>query len=238
MLGISFIRQYFKQKTMIQFYQNFITKGDLCFDIGANIGERTDCFVKLGAKVITVEPQSTCFTILTEKYRNSPQVKALQVAVGSSEREDVLMICEESNECTTLSKEFVATYTAFSGLHWTKTEKINVITLDSLCERFGMPKFCKLDVEGYESEVLLGLSKPIPYICFEFNYPMLEDTLKCLHILSSLYDYQCNFFIYEKMELVLKEWMPISDFRSRLRQIIHSNMLTGEIIVRKKEGKE
>lgn len=219
---------------MIQFYKKFITKGDLCFDIGANIGERTDCFIKLGAKVITVEPQSTCFNILSQKYRNYPQVKILQVAVGSSEREDILMICEESNECTTLSKDFIATYSAFSGLHWTKTEKVKVITLDNLCESFGTPQFCKLDVEGYESEVLLGLSNPIPYICFEFNYPLLEDTLKCLHTLSLLSDYQCNFFIYEKMELVLNEWMSISDFSNQLRQIIRSDMLTGEIIVRRK----
>jgi len=37
------------------------------------------------------------------------------------------------------------------------------------------------------------------------------------------------------MQLVLKEWMPISDFRSQLRQIIRSNILTGEIIVREKD---
>lgn len=219
---------------MIQFYEKCITKGDLCFDIGANIGERTDCFIKLGAKVITIEPQSTCFTIITQKYQKFPQVKALQVAVGSSESEGVLRICDESNECTTLSNEFIATYTAFSGLNWTKTEKVKVITLDNLCKEFGIPKLCKIDVEGYESEVLLGLSNPIPFICFEFNYPMLEDTLKCLHTLSLLSDYQCNFIIYEKMELVLNEWMPISDFRNQLRQIIRSDMLTGEIIVRKK----
>lgn len=142
------------------------------------------------------------------------------------------MICDETNECTTLSKKFIATYTKFSGLNWTQTEKVTVITLDKLCKEFGVPQFCKIDVEGYESEVLLGLSYPIPYICFEFNYPMLSDTLKSLDVLHLLGDYECNFFRYEEMKLVLTEWLPISDFRRKLTQIIHADMLTGEIIVR------
>jgi hypothetical protein len=41
----------------LTFYRNFIRNGDLCFDIGANIGTRTEAFLELGAKVVAVEPQ-------------------------------------------------------------------------------------------------------------------------------------------------------------------------------------
>ncbi len=215
---------------MINFYRKFISEGDLCFDLGANKGERTDCFLKLGAKVISVEPQRSCFNALQKKYGNCKQVDVLHCAVGSGEREDELMICDETDECSTFSKEFVSAYSNISKLHWNKTEKISVTTLESLCATFGLPKFCKIDVEGYESEVLLSLKTPIKFICFEFNRPLLYDTVKCLEILDLLGNYQCNYIKYESMKLVLREWLPAKEFQKQLEQFITPEILTGEII--------
>jgi hypothetical protein len=33
------------------FYSQFIRQNDLCFDIGANLGNQTDAFLKLGVRV-------------------------------------------------------------------------------------------------------------------------------------------------------------------------------------------
>jgi hypothetical protein len=41
----------------LTFYRQFIRPGDLCFDIGANVGHKTEMFLSLGARVISVEPQ-------------------------------------------------------------------------------------------------------------------------------------------------------------------------------------
>lgn len=215
---------------MLSFYKQFIFKGDLCFDIGANIGERTDYFLKLGAKVVAVEPQNTCYQLLKTKYKNKP-VEVLKCAIGSNEREDELMICDESNECSSLSKDFVTAYSSISGFHWRSAEKIKVTTLENLCKQYGVPKFCKIDVEGYESEVLLGLKSKIKFICFEFNKPLLKDTIKSLEILDTIGNYQCNFIKYEYMNLVLNEWMPIKEFLKEMEHIITPDILTGEIIL-------
>ena len=43
-----------RQKKLINFYSQFIKKGDLCFDIGAHRGKLKDIFLKLGARVIAV----------------------------------------------------------------------------------------------------------------------------------------------------------------------------------------
>ncbi|NEU07708.1 FkbM family methyltransferase [Flavihumibacter sp. R14] len=227
---LKFLRNFRRQRQMINFYKAFIKEGDLCFDIGANIGERTNCFLKLGAKVITLEPQSSCFAVLQSKYRNNKQVKLIRSAAGSEEKEDQLMICDETDECSTLSKEFINSYSAISGLNWNKTEKVKVITLESLCRSYGVPKLCKIDVEGYESEVMRGLQSPIKYICFEFNRALLSDTSKSLEILGTLGNYRCNFIKYEIMSLVSEEWLPLEEFRSKLDQIITPDILTGEIV--------
>ena len=45
------------EEKRFNFYSGFINKGNICFDIGANYGNRTEVFLKLGSEVIAVEPQ-------------------------------------------------------------------------------------------------------------------------------------------------------------------------------------
>lgn len=141
------------------------------------------------------------------------------------------MICDEYDECSTLSAQFINTYGKLANLNWSKTEKVNVTTIENVCQQYGTPTFCKIDVEGYESEVFLGLKRPIKYICFEFNKALLKDTVKCLKLLSLLGNYHCNYIKYEKMKLVLDNWKPIDEFLNNFKKIIPSDLLTGEIIV-------
>ena len=61
-------------KKRITFYSQFIKKGNLCFDIGANVGNRAEVFLEIGAKVIAVEPQSKCVKVLNEKFGNNENI--------------------------------------------------------------------------------------------------------------------------------------------------------------------
>ena len=54
----------FNESRLKQFYGQFITKGDLCFDVGAHLGNRSNAWLKLGAKVVAVEPQPQCIRYL------------------------------------------------------------------------------------------------------------------------------------------------------------------------------
>ena len=226
-----FIRKRLKQREMINFYKQFVTDGDLCFDIGANIGERTNCFLHLGASVVAVEPQSSCMITLEQKFSLNNKVKIIHKAVGAAKGNADLFLCDETHECSTLSPDFISVFSKISGFNWNKKVEIEVTTLDDLCEAFGTPKFCKIDVEGFESQVFLGLKKPIPYICFEFNQPFLKDTIKGLQILSLIGPAKCNFVKYEHMNLVLKDWISTDEFINRFDQLITDDILTGEIIV-------
>ena len=72
-------RQWQKQKgrqkravkdlqTKTKFYSKLIQNGDLCFDVGANVGNRTEAFLKLGARIVAVEPQPECIAVLNELH--------------------------------------------------------------------------------------------------------------------------------------------------------------------------
>jgi predicted RNA methylase len=43
-----------------EFYSQFVSSGDLVFDVGANVGNRSKIFSRLGARVIAFEPQPAC----------------------------------------------------------------------------------------------------------------------------------------------------------------------------------
>jgi FkbM family methyltransferase len=227
----NFIRSSLKKREMINFYKKFINENDLCFDIGANIGERTEIFLKIGAETVSIEPQTGCIELLKKKFGENKRLKILQYAVGSFEKEDELMICDENSECSTLSKDFISAYAELSRFHWQKKEKINVTTLDKLFELYGTPKFCKIDVEGYESEVFLGMKKPAKYIAFEFNKLLLNDTAKSLDIIKNLGSCRCNFIKYETMNLILDKWVPVQEFRDNLNSFISPDTWTGEIFL-------
>jgi hypothetical protein len=46
------------------FFEGFLSKGELCFDVGANVGNRITPFLQIGAKVVAVEPQEPCYNLL------------------------------------------------------------------------------------------------------------------------------------------------------------------------------
>jgi FkbM family methyltransferase len=168
---------------------------------------------------------------MRKRFGNNNNLEILQYAAGSSEREAYLMICKESSECSTLSQDFITAYGELSGFHWEKREKIRVTTLEKLFSLYGIPAFCKIDVEGYEPEVFLGMKKAVRFISFEFNKLLLKDTIKSLDILQSFGRSDCNFIKYEIMNLAMDKWIPINEFREKFNSFITPDIWTGEIIV-------
>src|SRR5207302_1933850 len=75
-----------------QFYSQFIKTGDLCFDIGANVGDRTEVFSKLGANTIAVEPQDSCIECLRRRFRTDRKTSIVQTALGKSEGRAEMML--------------------------------------------------------------------------------------------------------------------------------------------------
>src|SRR5947199_309021 len=62
--------------------------------------------------------------------------------------------------------------------------EVEVTTLDTLIAAHGEPRFCKIDVEGFELEVLGGLTRRLPYLSLEFNRGQGEQLDACLDYLE------------------------------------------------------
>ena len=146
------------------FYSNILDRGDLCFDIGANNGARTDIFLSIGARVVCVEPQPQCVERLTNKYFTNKRVVIVPKGLSESPSIMPLSICQKAETLSTFSDKWKTG--RFRDFKWDQTVNITMTTLDNLIDEFGIPKFCKIDVEGFEYPVLMGLTLPIPIVSF------------------------------------------------------------------------
>lgn len=159
--------------TLSRFYSHFISKESLCFDIGANVGDVTEIFLALGARVISVEPQTVCLRALQRRYGTNPNVSIVGKAVAEEPGNTELYVCEYNSGISTMSPRWVK-QSRYAGLFkWNKTVSIETVTLDSLIDSYGLPQFCKIDVEGFERQVLSGLTHCIPFVSFEFRVECL-----------------------------------------------------------------
>lgn len=213
-------RQIHHDKVMRNFYSQFTSPGDLVFDVGANIGNRTKIFLELGLKVVAIEPQDECVNTLKSLFRGNDNLTIIQKVLGSSEGEAELMICD-SNTISSLSQDWIAAVKSsgrFADHSWDKKKIIPMTTLDNLISQYGTPSFIKIDVEGFEYQVLTGLSKPVNYISLEFATEYLKATFNCIDHLESLGDAIFNYSLGESMKLELDKYIQAKEIKDILNK--------------------
>ncbi len=176
----------------IAFYKQIINENDLCIDVGANIGDKTNVFRTLGARVIAIEPQSKCIKILNKKYKADKAVTILNLGVSDCEGEMELSICDYANTISTMSDKWKNEGRFSDTAEWNKTETVKVSTLDNILAKYGHPKYIKIDVEGFELNVLRGLNKPVNHISFEFTKEFLPETTQIFKHLEKLGKFSVN----------------------------------------------
>ncbi|MBN2350335.1 MAG: FkbM family methyltransferase [Bacteroidales bacterium] len=218
------------EKEQLVFYSAFVKPGTLCFDIGANVGDKTGLFRKLGAKVVAVEPQKKCCKIITKKFGNDTNVILINKGLGAEEKEMEISICEDANTISTMSEKW-KTEGRFAGKYtWDKKEIVQLTTLDILIKEYGIPDYCKIDVEGFELEVLEGLTQPLPLLSFEFTAEFFNDAEKCLNHLQQLGNIEVNFFM-EPGKFLFSKYATPENIIHKIKTINDKN-LTGDFFVK------
>lgn len=222
-----------KEEKRTHFYSQFIANGDLCFDVGANIGNRTKPFLNLGAKVVAVEPQKACCNILKENFGD--QITIIQKGVGDEIGEKDFYEAD-SPIISSFSEEWIEQVKKdrFKGFNWNEPIKLGITTLDAMIAEYGKPAFVKVDVEGFELEVFKGLSQPVKAMSFEYTIPEQTDiAVACIRQAEKV-NKKATFNISkrESLKLALKEWISADEMCDLLhtKEIIESK--AGDIYIR------
>ena len=199
---------------MRQFYSQLLPRGAQVFDIGANVGTMTTIFASLGAKVIAVEPNPDCATHI-ERTTSRDAVQVLQAAVGERTGTAELQISDRKDKMSSLSTPWREAVTkgnqSYAGL-WNRKLTVPMVTLDSLIQRYQLPFYIKIDVEGYEGQVLQALSTCPPLLSFEFNTTFLEPALRALD--NRIFDRASfNYTLIDPVKFELATWVSRDELR-------------------------
>lgn len=170
-------------------FKELINPADVVIEVGGHIGFIAVYFATLAKKgrVIVFEPGSNNLPYLRSNTKNYPNLQIVESAVGdvSGEIEFYLEdITGQNNSVLANYSTFKANAkSAFSTYSYTKCV-VPMVALNKFCGQNGVvPQFIKIDVEGFENNVLLGMSElleKIQPICMVEVTEQREQIFNCL----------------------------------------------------------
>ena len=184
-------------KDNIDFFKQFLSKGDLAIDIGTNIGHMTiPMSIVTGLKGLTIgfDPNPYVFEILSENIKlnlDKTNIVAFNYAISDLDDEFYYHSSEASFNNGGISKEKNSKHGKFS-----LSTKIKGVNLEGFLEKkypeiIDKLKLVKIDTEGYDKEIIRSISNLLakykPHViteCFNDNTP--EERFEQFNLLDQL----------------------------------------------------
>jgi FkbM family methyltransferase len=192
----------------VDLYRELVPSGALCFDVGANIGEKSEALLRAGAgRVVAFEPNPRVLPELRARCGGWKNWTLVEAALGSAPGLATLYARERHGQSGLLKD--------WEKSRVNETFDVPILTLDAAIQYFGRPFFCKIDVEGWELEVMKGLNQPIPLMSLEFH--LIEQdiarTQACLERLERFGPGAVNVTPAETATFHFTEWHRLDRFR-------------------------
>jgi len=138
-------------------------------DLGANVGMSGEYFRNIGFRggIVSFEPVARYYRQLADKASRDPRWWCEQAAVGDVEGELEIGVSGEGGAASSFLEPTDHFAENAPGLRYVGREKVRVTTVDSVIDRYyprGDRLFLKLDVQGYERQVLAGARATLPRV--------------------------------------------------------------------------
>jgi FkbM family methyltransferase len=139
---------------------------DIIMDVGANQGQYAEFIRTLGyaGEIVSFEPLSSAHKLIKKKSEKDPLwTVAERMAIGSKDEESKINISENSVSSSILSV-LDAHLVLAPKSSVVSTEPVSIRRIDSIAEQYLNPEsnmFIKIDVQGFERNVLQGATKTL-----------------------------------------------------------------------------
>lgn len=183
------------EKTLLKTIKKHLPNDPILFDVGANEGQYASlAFSEIpGAIIYSFEPSLFAFSKLHQKLGDFKNIHLFNIGLSNVKGVKKLYSSKEASVQSTFISRNQSLF----------VEDVSVTTLDSFCEENHIEHidFLKIDVEGFELQVLLGAKrlldqKKIDFIQFEFgNHQKLAR-----HFLSDFHEILDGFTLYRVVQ--------------------------------------
>ena len=211
------------------FFARWVGPDSLCFDIGAHVGDRTSTWLALGARVVSLEPDPQYYAYLSRKLGNDPSWVGLPQALAAEEGHATLFQSKRNGMVSSLSSSWDAEIEAIDaqGFRFDEQTDVSTIRLDALIERYGMPDFMKLDIEGMERTVLETASKLPGALSFEYYPTRQEDAQRCIEAIEAQGTCRYQFVSRETFTFAWSSWLSAAEAILRIQAT--SQAIAGDV---------
>jgi FkbM family methyltransferase len=181
----------------------------IAFDIGCNMGNNVNYLLTLYDKIVCFEPNPNLANHVKKTFENY-DVEVVQKGL-SSKKETKPFHISDLHVISTFSNDWI-TKSRFTGNNWNTIINVETTTLDDVIDTYGTPDFVKIDVEGYEFEVLSGLTKLLNNTLFGFEWAeeLFDNTKNAVNHIQNIgynnfaYTYEDN--LHNMNNLNFKNW--------------------------------
>lgn len=213
-------KKTFKRSEALSFLGQFVRPNELVFDVGANVGDYSSLCLELGARVVAIEPQKACVSSLMSRFGRNANFVVESIALGDHRGAGLLYLSDVRSPISSMSTDWIRAVKnsgRFKHFEWRQSQEVRLVCLDDVIEKYGVPSFCKIDVEGYDYEVLCGLSKPLEKLSFEYHIEFVSRLESCVDRLEKLGSYKFNYTIGDQTKLNKTSWLRSRELLNEFR---------------------
>ena len=131
----------------------------LIYDVGAHLGADTEFYLKKGFSVVAIEAAPQLCDYLFEKFAEcvrSGQLKILNLAIADEPGAVDFYMDQEKLDWGTTQLAWVARNKSLGGGEITKI-RVAACLLSDIMKEHGVPRYCKIDIEGNDLSALKSL---------------------------------------------------------------------------------